>query len=260
MQKKIHIFFLWFVWQFFCGAVLFAQPTNALSTAFAQAKRASDSGNTAEAIRLYNSLLSANQQKNAVLEYNIANTYYKNKELGKAILHAERALALAPNDADITNNLSFLRAQCRDDIVQIDEFFLVRWLRRFCKFLATDTWATLGIFCLWAFGAGGLVWIFGRTREWKQRGFLYANVALLVSILPFSLAYWQQKTDTDSGYGVVIITETALRSAPDMESSDVLKIHEGLKVSLLDVIGEWRKVGLPNGEEGWILGVAVEKM
>ena len=144
MQKKIHIFFLCFALQFFCGAILFAQPTNALSTAFAQAKRASDSGNTAEAIRLYNGLLSANQQKNAVLEYNIANTYYKNKELGKAILHAERALALAPNDADITNNLSFLHAQCRDDIVQIDEFFLVRWLRRFCKFLATDTWATLG--------------------------------------------------------------------------------------------------------------------
>jgi uncharacterized protein YgiM (DUF1202 family) len=43
-----------------------------------------------------------------------------------------------------------------------------------------------------------------------------------------------------------------LKSGPDDASTDILKIHEGLKVNLLDKIGEWHKVKLSNGEEGWL--------
>ena len=83
-------------------------------------------------------------------------------------------------------------------------------------------------------------------------GFFLGTPLLVLSILPFSLAANRIKLEKNSKTAIVLSTETTLRSAPDAQSAEILRIHGGLKVKLLDRIGDWEKVRLQNGEEGWL--------
>jgi tetratricopeptide (TPR) repeat protein len=45
---------------------------------------------------------------NPYIYYNLSNAYYRNGNLGKAILNIEKALRLAPRDREIKNNAEYL--------------------------------------------------------------------------------------------------------------------------------------------------------
>ena len=62
------------------------------------------------------------------LYYNIANTYYKLKEDGHALLYYERALKLNPSDKDIKNNLEIAKLKTLDKIEVIPDFILTVWI------------------------------------------------------------------------------------------------------------------------------------
>ncbi|HCT71041.1 MAG TPA: hypothetical protein DF409_08425, partial [Bacteroidales bacterium] len=43
-----------------------------------------------------------------------------------------------------------------------------------------------------------------------------------------------------------------VKSSPDESSIDLFVIHEGLKVTVIDRIGEWQEIRIANGSKGWI--------
>ena len=43
-----------------------------------------------------------------------------------------------------------------------------------------------------------------------------------------------------------------MKSAPDAGSTDLFVLHAGVRVDLLDRVGEWRKVRLADGKVGWL--------
>src|SRR5690554_7167718 len=65
-----------------------------------------------------------NEEVSAELYYNLGNAYYRLNQIGPSIYYYEKALQLAPNDADIKNNLAFAenarieigRASCRERV------------------------------------------------------------------------------------------------------------------------------------------------
>ena len=59
-------------------------------------------------------------------------------------------------------------------------------------------------------------------------------------------------------YGVVLVEKVELKQAPDAKSTTVTNIHEGSKIQILDRIGQFYKVYLPNGEEGWVSVTTLE--
>ena len=63
------------------------------------------------------------------LYYNLANAYFKVGRYGKAILFYNRALRLAPGDADIRYNLDVANTFTKDKIAVVPEFFLKGWVR-----------------------------------------------------------------------------------------------------------------------------------
>jgi len=52
--------------------------------------------------------------KDHTLYYNLGNAYFKQNDLGQAILNYERAMQLAPRDTDIRANLDLARSQLLD--------------------------------------------------------------------------------------------------------------------------------------------------
>ena len=62
------------------------------------------------AAELYESILK-NKGESADIYYNLGNSYYKNKNIAKAVLNYERALLMNPGDADIRFNLEMARSK-----------------------------------------------------------------------------------------------------------------------------------------------------
>jgi tetratricopeptide (TPR) repeat protein len=79
---------------------------SALEDNFSKAQAAYDDGRYAEAVMLYDNMLS-NGVANVELHYNLANACFKDGELTKAIWHYRKAWYSAPRDPDIKANLHF---------------------------------------------------------------------------------------------------------------------------------------------------------
>ena len=83
---------------------------------------------------------------------------------------------------------------------------------------------------------------------------------LIISLLGFTLANDRINQIQHSSRGVVLQKEIVLRSAPDTQSKEVFLLHAGATVQVLDQIGDWYKVSLRDGMQGWLPEVSFERI
>lgn len=220
-------------------------------TQFETANEAYKNGNYQKAIEQYEAVLQAGNFSEEIY-YNLGNAYFKTDQLGKAILNYERAALNSPRDEDIQFNLAIANAKKVDDLDQIGKFFATEWWQGLHKLLSANIWGGLTLLSLWAGIAGFIVWLFGKSRDRKKQGFIGGIVLILLSILLYFLASSQAKFEHNSSQAIILANKIAVKNGPDKISTDVIEIHEGLKVELLDQIGDWYKVALSNGDQGWL--------
>lgn len=226
---------------------------------FQNANQAYQTGNFPLAVEQYETILRGGKLFSKELYYNLGNGYFRLNQIGRATLNYERAARLAPTDADIQANLSVVRARVTDDIEAVSEVFFVKWYRLLRGSFSADTWSVFALFFLW-FGAGGYaVWLLANQRQWKKRGFIVGFIAVPLSLLLFLTANNAAKM-AEMDFGIIMSKETAFRNAPNENAPVGTTLHEGIKVQMIDKIGELTKVKLANGEEGWVTMKDVEKI
>jgi len=237
----------------FFSSFLIAQPS------FEAANEAYEKGNYNFAIEQYEGVLGTGQHS-AELYYNLGNAYFKAGNLGKAVLNYERTRLLSPSDAQGRDNLAIAQARTVDIIQPLPDFFLTRWWRGLQRSLSAGVWSGLSILMLWLAVGGFSVWLLLSDREHKKRGFLGGMVCLLLFGITFALAAQRSSAQQNSNQAIILAKETALKDAADADSPDILTLHEGTKIHMLDQIGEWHKVRLPNGEQGWLAEGSFEEI
>ncbi len=226
---------------------------------FDQANTAYTKGQYTKAIEQYEAILSSGNFSTEVY-YNLGNAYWKNKQLGKAVLNFERVLKVAPSDADAAYNLAIVQEQLVDDLDVIGTFFLKKWWQSFYKTFSSLTWSILTLLTICASVGGLILWLLGTERNAKKKGFIGGLLLLGLSIIFFFAARSQGSFEANSQQAIVLETAIDLKNGPDPQSTKLISIHEGLKVHLLDKIGDWYKVKLSNGEQGWLPITAVEEI
>ena len=87
-----------------------------------QARDAYSNGDYVQAISIYETMTQEGESDE--LYYNLGNAYYKNNQIGKAILNYERALRLNPSYDDAAFNLQLANEKIQDKIEPIERFFL----------------------------------------------------------------------------------------------------------------------------------------
>jgi tetratricopeptide repeat protein/SH3 domain-containing protein len=226
---------------------------------FQAANKSYESGGFAQAATAYEDLL-ADGYESAGLHYNLGNAYFRQDELGRAILHYEKALLLQPGDGDILHNLDFARQHTVDKFEEVPDFFLRAWWHRLGSRATSGVWGVIAAF-LWLAGFGALaLWQLSRQRRTRKTGFLAGLTLLLMSTMPLSLALSRAAWEQHSGQAIILGGTASLRSAPDEAGTEIYLLHEGTKLDLLEKLGEWHKVQLLNGEEGWLPDGAFEEI
>lgn len=186
----------------------------------------------------------------APLYYNLGNTFYALNDLGRAILYYERALKQEPDFLPARQNLTLAKSKCEDDYLEVEDFFAWRWLKSAAQRLGARGWMWASIGTAWIL-IGLLVAYWWQKITWR-RFIITVVLAGLVWTGVTALGWLRHYLDEHLQEAVVIPAEAALRIAPDEQSAEVLTLHAGLKITLLDTLNGWHKIQLPNKETGWI--------
>jgi len=219
-----------------------APPEQLLS----EADAARGAGDYAKAALLYGRLAGAGV-RNEDVYYNIGTMQLQAGRRGEAILAFERALRVAPGDADAAWNLRVAQRGNVDKLVgaREEEPFLERLGAR-----VPERSAALAFLALWAGGGALLVAARLRRRSGASLGGT-GLVCLLVSVIPAALLYaaWARASVESA---VVVSPGAAVREGPARDFRAAFEIHEGLKVRVLSRDRGYLRVHLPNGLEGWV--------
>lgn len=224
----------------------------------ARGNEAYQDGDYAAAIEAYEAVLEAGF-RSAGLEYNLGNAYFKAGELGRAILHWERALELSPGDPDARTNLELARSLTVDAVEPLPTFWMTALVSWWVGLLPR-AWL-VGLVALgWiALTGGAVLRTLGRS-PWIPalgRGSIVAGMALLLLLGPSLVV-------RETGLGVperaVILAEAVpVRSAPSSDDDLTLfEIHEGTRVRIDQRAGEWVEVVLDDGKVGWVPAEVME--
>lgn len=224
---------------------------NEIDFLFEKGNEAYFAGNYEEAIRLYETVIQHGFES-GYLYYNLGSAYYKQGGTGQSILYYERAKKWLPNDENIDFNLRMANLNVKDRIDLPEEFFLFRWHRNLVNLLSSRQWGMLlALSTLLAAITFAVFWL---VDKHKLRAILRIVLIVWVMLLLFSVPMTIQRHNVESRSDQGIILEPTVRclAAPHEGSTELFIIHEGIKVSVRDTDGDWRKIELIDGKQGWV--------
>ncbi len=242
-------------------AGLAGRPAQAatLDETFAAANRDYVAGRFKQALEGYESLL-RHDLRSAAVQYNLANTLVKDKQLGRAIGHFKRALALDPNPAlrgDIQANMAAVRAELSDQARRKHATLHVFDESPELDVALARAAPTTLLALLALLGGFGALVLLG-VRFWHKTGAanhvaLWSGVALCVGLHLVSLAWlWHaQRIETGVQQAVIVEEDAALTACQGV--SETMGLPEGLEVRKIAELPDGRiEVRLPNGREGCV--------
>jgi hypothetical protein len=180
--------------------------------------------------------------------------------LTNAIYFYEKALTLAPNDKDIKYNLNIAQQYTTDKIKSIEPFFLKRFYQNLISVFSVNQWANISLYSFVAVLIFVLLFLFLRNISLKKLFFWTGIILLLLSISSLIFSFSQKKNLVAHQTGIVFSPTVNIKSSPDEQGTDLMIIHEGIKVTVVDSLQDWYNVILPDGNEGWLKKDNIKKI
>ena len=229
---------------------LLAQTNIEYNTAFQKGNASFANQEFEKAVDIYEQIVSKGQLS-FELHYNLGNAYFRLNEIPNAILNYERALKLKPSHDDAKYNLKLANQRTADRISNTSPFVLLLLWKKWQNLFSSNSWSMLTIMASFLSFGGLIFWQLGKSRLVRKRGFIF-GISCLGFVLFLGLTAALQFQTENSDDAILFVKEYPLKSGADNSSPDILILHEGIKVTVLDRIGLWSKVSLPNGEQGWL--------
>ena len=99
-------------------------------------------------------------------------------------MNYERALLLAPGDADIRFNLQMARSKTIDKITPKSEMFFVTWYKSLVNLASVDQWASIAIVCIVVALISVLIYLF--APNWCCVKLVFIVLSYLFLVFVFS--------------------------------------------------------------------------
>jgi len=223
----------------------------------AEAALAYEQGNYEDAAQKYEVLTEA--FKGAPdLYYGLGNAYYKQQNYAKAILNYERCLLRDPSNADARANLEMAQLNCVDKIESIQPVIFVTWSNALRDLMSSQTWGKLSVLFFILFLAGFGLYFFVRKVLIRKIGFYGAIVCILLSVVCMFYTHAREKILTAKDKAIVMAPTVTVRSTPAESGTQLLIIHEGLKVRIRQEMSGWSEIELSDGNVGWMKNSELE--
>ncbi len=214
-----------------------------MQSTFDDAVRAMGTGDYSKATELLQSLVEKNLTSPDV-ESNLGRSLIETGQIGRGILHLERAVFLDRFDGQRRSDLQFARSKVPGgegrELSHPSEWgaTLGSYLR------STEALSMATSFFLVLLG----VQFFKRKIKAHQKWVISSGLLCVCSLILAAMALW--------GESIVIVTSDAnLHSAPLSSSTTLMQLKSGARVRILRPAGEFTEVERPNLGRGWIESV-----
>lgn len=193
-----------------------------------------------------------NGEHSADLYYNLGNAHYKLNNVGPSIYYYEKALLLDPNDSDVKNNLAFAKNATIDVVEPLPKTFFAQWYDNVSGIFTYDGWALLAVLFAMLFVFLFLGYYFSFSEKRKRLLFTSSIVSVILLLASLTIAF-MTFNDCEADRPAIIFAEsTEIRSEPNMGSETAFTLHEGTKVQVIANDGDWLRIQLIDGKDGWI--------
>lgn len=237
---------------FYILAFLFSLSVQAQAgSLFDAATKAYNEGDYQAAAEKYEAILDKGLHS-AEVYFNLGNAYYKMNKVGPSIYNYEKALLLAPEDPEIKNNLVFARNMTLDNFTTLEEPVVSRMLRGIPAYYSADRWAVISLILIALFVASFIAFRFLLTPFSKRMAFIASMLFLLLGLSSIFLAYQQQKSYNEDQPAIIMAESVPVKSEPNARGQVAFELHEGTKVEVTEVLDNWSKIRVSNGNTGWI--------
>ncbi|HEX7400629.1 MAG TPA: tetratricopeptide repeat protein [candidate division Zixibacteria bacterium] len=227
--------------------------TESATALFNKGNQYYDDGKFDQAIEEYEKIINLGI-KNYQVYYNLGNAYFRQNQLGNAILSYRRALVLKPCDEDTEANLAFVKLFTLDKLEEQKINPLSNLLVWFLGLWSKDNLAILtSLFYVLSIAAGIFILFWGAKRY-----LLFGLICFLILFAISGTSLWAKINSDSIEYGVVVASQAEVRSGPGSDYVLQFTGHEGLEFRVEEQAEGWYRISLPNGIKGWIPKEAVE--
>lgn len=216
-------------------------------------------GDYTQAAAVYSSIFKSGKESSA-LYYNLGNTYYKLNNVPESIYYYEKALQLDPENADAKNNLIFANQMKVDAITPLPKTWVRQLSDGIVGLFSAHTWAVLSIIGVFAFVLSFLLYYFVERTALKRTFFSLMLVFLFFAVGSYTLAHFCHKQVSQTQYAILFDKTVRVFSDANAYSSEVMQLHEGTKVEIIEDAKDWVKIRLVNGKTGWTKVSSLRKL
>jgi len=224
-----------------------------------KAQKSYEKGDYKTAISLYESVINANKES-ASLYYNLGNAYFKNKDLGMAILYYEKAKKLNPKDDDILTNLKIASQRIEDKIDPAPELFLSTWKKYIIDLMSEGAWSTTVILLFLLSLLLIALYIISSSKKSKQLGFFGGITVFVFTIFSFIIAFYKYTEIKTVSHAIVIAPSVNANGSPFEKGTRIFVIHEGTKVKINEESADWTEITIANNNVGWVKSSSIKKI
>lgn len=242
-QKK----FLLSLMIFFLSLNAFSQNTSL----FDQGKELYKNGKYQQAINSWMQILDKGEHS-AELYFNLGNAQYKLNQIGPSVYYYEKALQLSPNDEDIKNNLAFAENARIDSIEPLPKTVFAKWYKGIASVFTFNGWAIMAIAFSIFFVTLFLLYYFSYTERRKRLLFASSMFVGIFLVASLTMAFLTYGDFTKKQPAIIFASEIEVKTEPTMGSSVAFTLHEGTKVQISAKDGNWYRITLADGKDGWI--------
>lgn len=225
-------------------------PSKAATTV-ETANIAYQSGNYQQAITLYEQALKAGDSPE--LFYNLGNAYYRTNNITKALLNYEKAYLYNPADDDVRHNLDYVRTKTVDKLLPSADIFFVSWYKDLLYSLSVYGWAVFSLMLIVISLVALLTYLFTNNDILRKVSFWLTLLSFVLFLMSVVFALHQSYIINNDKGAIITVKEVALKKSPEQNSQNVVTIHEGTHIDIIDDgMKDWKEVELPDGNAGWI--------
>jgi len=208
-----------------------------------------------KALEIYTGLTESGYES-ASLYFNIGNCYFKQGELGYAILYYLRAKRLDPNDDDINANLDFARQFMPTRLEGIEFNPVTQFFGTITGPFTLDllAWLSSIFFVILVLFLSALVYF--QLGGLPSKLLVYLLLALF--LVSAGMTTYKYRNEYMTGKGVIVADEARIYSAPAADSDLEFVGAFGLTFEVGREIDNYYLVMFENKRKGWIKKELVE--
>lgn len=218
---------------------------------FDQGKELYKNGKYQQAINSWMKILD-NGEQSASLYFNLGNAQYKLNHVGPSVYYYEKALLLSPNDSDIKNNLAFAQNARIDAIEPLPKTVFSHWYENIAGIFTFNGWAIFAVVMSLLFVLLFLLYYFSFSERRKRLLFASSLIIALLLVGTLSMAFLRYNDFKKDKPAIIFSNEIEIKTGPTMGSDVAFTLHEGTKVQITAQDGNWYRIALADGKDGWI--------